>query len=247
MTENTKTLRVTGEGLRWRCPTDGMTFETTAELEPGNEVVAQPTAAEALRFSLNTAAQGQNVYVRGPRGTGRTTMVRRLLDELEPQPLDRPDHCFVNNFAQPDKPRLISLAAGEGRQFRRAITQLATAIGEDLPQALEAEDLAAERLVVEERVRSEIEKLTDPLQAELRKNGLALANVEQGKSTQTIVVPLVDGEPVPPVQFRQLVKEGKVSDERREQFDAVYPKFRQRLQAVGMDTMRLQREGLQQM
>ncbi|MEL7451116.1 MAG: Lon-like protease helical domain-containing protein, partial [Pseudomonadota bacterium] len=147
MTEKiAKTLSVPPSGLRWQCPTGQFAFSTTAELEPASDVVAQPTAMDALRFSLTTDARGQNVYVRGPRGTGRKTMVRRLLDEVNDTPLERPDHCYVHNFAQPGKPRLISLGAGQGRQFRRAMARLADAIGQDLPKALESEHLAAERM-----------------------------------------------------------------------------------------------------
>ncbi|MEL7451583.1 MAG: AAA family ATPase, partial [Pseudomonadota bacterium] len=97
------------------------------------------------------------------------------------------------------------------------------------------------------RVRDQLEALTSPLEAELRKNGLQLTTIEQGEVKQTTVFPLVDGEPVSPVQFRQLVKEGRVSEERVKQFDEAYPKYRRRLQAVGVESMQLQRDGLQQM
>ena len=75
--DSTNPHELTPEQLRWKCNLDIIPFETTAEVDPAHGVVGQPTALEALKFGLQCLARGQNVYVRGARGTGRMRMVRR--------------------------------------------------------------------------------------------------------------------------------------------------------------------------
>ena len=73
---------LTTEQLRWRCDPSRLDFETTADVEPLAGVVGQDTAIEALRFGLATGAPGQNIFVRGLSGTGRMTLLKRLMEEL---------------------------------------------------------------------------------------------------------------------------------------------------------------------
>ncbi|MEM7263672.1 MAG: hypothetical protein AAF488_16915, partial [Planctomycetota bacterium] len=86
------------EELRWVCDPSRFSFATTTEVPPTAGVVGQSSALEALRFGLECDAVGQNIFVRGLRGTGRMTMVRRLLDELRPVCALKYDRCYVHNF-----------------------------------------------------------------------------------------------------------------------------------------------------
>ena len=74
---------------------------------------------------MKCAAPGQNIYVRGLSGTGRTSLVQSVLAELKPPARRRLDRCYVHNFSQPDRPRLITLPAGQGPQLRRQMRQAA--------------------------------------------------------------------------------------------------------------------------
>ena len=57
-------------------------FESTADVEPQKGIIGQADALESLRFGLELFAPGQNVFVRGLSGTGRTSLVRRVLEEI---------------------------------------------------------------------------------------------------------------------------------------------------------------------
>ena len=74
---------------------------------------------EALSFGLESDAPGQNVYLRGLTGTGRMTLVKRLLEAIKPTCSTKFDRCYVHHFAEPHRPRLLSLPPGTGRAFRR--------------------------------------------------------------------------------------------------------------------------------
>jgi len=75
---------IPADRLRWLCDSDALSFESTEEVEPIAGVIGQPLALEALHFGLACDAPGQNVYVRGLQGTGRMSMVKRLLTQMNP-------------------------------------------------------------------------------------------------------------------------------------------------------------------
>ena len=86
---------------------------------------------------LEVEAPGQNVFIRGLTGTGRMTLVRRLLEELKPTCSVKTDRCYVQNFAQPDRPRLISVEAGKARAFRDASHAMMEELRSSIPALFE--------------------------------------------------------------------------------------------------------------
>jgi ABC-type uncharacterized transport system fused permease/ATPase subunit len=67
------------DALRWRVDESTLGFTSTSEIDPAEGIIGQPVAMEALRFGVESNAPGQNIYVRGTNGTGRTSLVRSLL------------------------------------------------------------------------------------------------------------------------------------------------------------------------
>ena len=230
--------------LRWRCDPKQLTFKSTAEVDPAAEVIGQPTAWEALKFGIECHAKGQNVYVRGARGTGRMSMVRQLLQSAESsKPLQ--DHCYVHNFSHPDRPKLISVPAGQARELEKHLQELARFIGEELPKALDAEPLVAQRTAIQEQIQTKAREITSPLETDLRRAGMALVSLQSGQVAQTAIYPLVEGEPMAPEQFHSLAAQGKLPQARVEQFQEAYPEFQKRLHAISREISDAYREGAQ--
>lgn len=220
---------VSPDQLRWRCDEAVFPFETTAEVDPADGIVAQPTAYEALRFGIQCLAPGQNIYVRGARGTGRITMVRQILNELRPQCDSKRDFCYVHNFGRADHPRLIALAPGSAHSFRRSMVSVADFFEEGLTKSLHSEPHLSKRQAVQERVQDQIRKATQPLEDEIAANGMALVSVQRGPSSQTIIMPVVDGESVPPEQLKLLIGQGKADESQLVDFEKALPKYQKKL------------------
>jgi predicted ATP-dependent protease len=187
---------------------------------------------EALRFGIECGAPGQNVFVRGLTGTGRMTLVKRLLAELQPSCSSKRDRCYVHNFAAPDRPRLISLQPGHARAFRRRVQEMAEFIRDDLTGALGADPLKARREALERREKEAIEGLTEPFERDLKDAGLALVSVQMGPFAQTAIFPVLEGKPVPPEEFERLREQGRISEERHERFLESVESFQKRLEEV---------------
>ena len=83
MTERAlKSLRVPVKQLRRECNPAVFKFRTTAELAPIEGTVGQDRAVTAMDFGLTIEADGYNLYVAGPTGTGRTTELRTQLAKV---------------------------------------------------------------------------------------------------------------------------------------------------------------------
>ncbi|MCA9652952.1 MAG: AAA family ATPase [Myxococcales bacterium] len=239
--------------LRWRCDPASLSFSSTAEVEPIPGIVGQDQAIDALRFGVEIHAKGQNVYVRGLQGTGRLTMVRRLLEEIRPQSPDAPDHLYVHDFERPDRPMLITVERGRGELLCEKLGELRRFVVGELGEAMGGEPLLSRKRELERESMRDIEALTDPLEAELRDKGLALLIGQAGGVARPVIMPLVEGQPVPPERFGALIREGKLttealeelgeaSDAAREQVDATFRKVGERQRRLREQLRDLARE-----
>ncbi|MFO0702236.1 MAG: Lon-like protease helical domain-containing protein, partial [Nitrospira sp.] len=87
-------------------------FEDTSELEPLTEIIGQERAVEALEFGLNMKSPGFNLYVSGPVGTGKATVIRQMVKRMAVGAPAPSDWCYVNNFQDPSRPTCLALPAG---------------------------------------------------------------------------------------------------------------------------------------
>lgn len=234
-------------GLRWKCDLDSLPFETTAEIDPCEGILGQPTAYQALKFGIECMAPGQNVYVRGQRGTGRMTMVRTLLNELTPTCETKRDFCYVHNFTRPDHPRLITLPAGSAGKFRRQMLRVADFVQEGITKSLESEPHVSNRQAIQDKLQSQIEAVTQGLEKDIEANGMRLVSVQKGPASQTLILPVVNGEPVPPEQLKLLISQGQVPAEQLQAYEALLPKYRKQLQETSRNVNQLIREAQEQL
>jgi len=75
----------------------------------------------------------------GSAGLGKHTLLKRFLDKASAEQSPADDWCYVFNFYDPQKPKAISLPAGQGRQFRDDMRQLVQDLQTAIPNAFESE------------------------------------------------------------------------------------------------------------
>ncbi|MFN0058159.1 MAG: Lon protease family protein [Planctomycetota bacterium] len=232
MIEPRRFTPLSSAALRWRCDPKRLGCESTAEVPPLSGIVGQATALEALRFGIECTAPGQNVFVRGLSGAGRITLVRHMLDELRPLCPTKLDRCFVHNFKEPDRPRLISLPPGAGRDLRRRLRDFARFIRNSLKDCLASGPSRARRDALEAEARAQVTQVSAPLNAALAEAGLALVTVVTGPVSQTAIFPLYSGQPVPGEEFQRLAAQGKVTADEVQAFKTNVQRFEKQLETV---------------
>ena len=103
-------------------------FKTTEDISPLIAVIGQDRAVRAIDFGLAIEDPSYNIFVTGFRGTGRTTIVRDLLDKIAASRSKPDDWIYVHNFENPDEPRAISLPSKKAKslitKFDRLINKI---------------------------------------------------------------------------------------------------------------------------
>ena len=61
-------------------------FQTTAELQGLSELIGQVRAMDAVRFGAGIHREGYNIYVLGPAGMGKRSMVQQFLSQQADKP-----------------------------------------------------------------------------------------------------------------------------------------------------------------
>ncbi|MEK9138362.1 MAG: Lon-like protease helical domain-containing protein, partial [Bacteroidota bacterium] len=126
------------EKLRWRCTTRDLGVQSMDEVRPSTEIIGQDRALRALRVGLEMMHYGYNVFVTGSTGTGRTTTIKRLLQEYEKQRAQLTDKCYVHNFHDADSPLMITLPAGQGLAFKKDMGWLVNELLKGIPSLFES-------------------------------------------------------------------------------------------------------------
>ena len=142
------------DALCQRCDSDRFPFTTTATLEQLPGIIGQARAVKAIRFGIGIRNPGYNIYAQGPSGVGKNAAVQSLL-EMQPQAdCELSDWCYVNNFKQPSRPKLLKLPSGCGSKLRDDMLRLV----EELRAAIPAAFQHNEYLIPLRRIEDEFEK-----------------------------------------------------------------------------------------
>ena len=191
--------------LRWRCPLDYFSFLTTDQLPECSEVLGQERALEAVRFGIRIRDDRYNIYVLGPPGLGKRTVVRQLLEPQAVEDCPPPDWCYLNNFDESERPRMLSLPPGRGRALREDMSRWIDDLNTTIPATL-ASDAHRHRI---QEVESEIDQRHQKEFQELTKRALQ----QQLQLLRTpggfMLAPLRDGVVVSPEEFEKLPAEDK--------------------------------------
>lgn len=217
--------------LGWSCPDEWLPFQTSDEVAGEGGDVGQPGAIAALRLGVRIRARGYNIYVAGAPGTGRTSVVRRVLEQEFGGAPPPDDLCYVQNLEDPKAPRLIRLPAGKGRILKERLAGATEQFRQGLAalRASGAHRRRRERVAKPFRVRQS--QLVAEFQEEVRQHGFGLVEVNLGPFRRHDLVPLFEGRPVPFEEWEGLVREGKAKEEDLERFRKTYPELAARLSA----------------
>ena len=178
---------------------------------PGR-VIGQPRAIEALKLAVAIRAKGYNVFVAGLSGTGKRSTVMRFLKEQPFDPSRLRDMVAVNNFSQPDRPRILYFSPGDGRRFRRRIADTVNALQEQLPTTMDQGTFREQRdAIMMDTERREADALNE-FESRLNQEGFTIVQVGEAGDQRSDLSVLVDDQPVAMDEFDTLVQEGRYSE-----------------------------------
>jgi lon-related putative ATP-dependent protease len=185
-----------------RCDPNTLPGDSTDDLEDLPGLIGQERAIDAVAFGIGLRRQGYNLFALGVSGTGKHSVIADYLRREAGRQRTPDDWCYVNNFADPQRPKALRLPAGRAGPLRDAMRRLVVELTAVLPATFENEDYRARREVINEQFKQQSEQAFNELQERAKAKNIALIRTPLGLA----LAPLRNGEVLRPEEFEKLAE-----------------------------------------
>ncbi|MCX7785162.1 MAG: AAA family ATPase [candidate division WOR-3 bacterium] len=228
------------EKLRLVCDPNKFPFETTDEVGICNDIIGQDRAVKALKLGIEIPSAGYHIFVTGLVGTGRTTAVKYLLDTAEKSKKIPDDILYVNNFADPDNPKLIRLPAGMGDKFAYAMEELIENLKKNIPMVLESDTYQLRRNKLIEHFKAKSSTLALEFEKKLQAENFGI--VQLLPIAQPELVYIYENQQLNFEGVANLYAEQKITREQFQEIQKKFDKFSQELNEIFQKIKAIEKE-----
>ena len=186
--------------LKMVCNSNMFHFETTQELEPINDGIGQERGIKALEFGVNVDVKGNNIYIEGPSGVGKTMYARNYLNKIALKKKVPCDWCYIYNFENPNEPIAVSLPAGQGKEFKESMDGFIKEVKKDIKKTFNAEDFEKEKALIKKEFEEKRENVMAKLNEDSLKHGFQVKSAQNG----IYMMPVVEGKVIQEEEFDKL-------------------------------------------
>lgn len=195
------------KSLKMICDPEVFHFETTGELEPINDGIGQERGIKAFEFGINVDVKGNNIYIEGPSGVGKTMYAKNSLDKIAIKKKVPNDWCYIYNFQNPNEPIAVSLPAGQGKEFQDNMEGFIKEVKKDIKKTFNADDFEKEKALIKKEFEEKREVVMTKLNEDSMKHGFQVKSAQNG----IYMMPVIDGKIVQEEEFEKL--EDKIKQE----------------------------------
>lgn len=188
-----------------KCEPSKFDFNSTADLEERLSALGQDRAISAVELGINIKSKGYNLFCFGPEGTGKMSLVKRILEKeatLRPTP---EDWVYVYNFEEPHKPIAINFAAGDAPEFAKDIDRLMEELQMSIPSIMDSDEYKAAIEIIRQKYKGKKDDYIKLLQKKAIGKSVSLLHMPVG----LVVAPVKNGEVLSPEAFDELSDEDK--------------------------------------
>jgi ATP-dependent Lon protease len=228
--------------LRWYCDLGKADFSSTDDLDPCNKILGQERALKALDLGLDMEYLGYNLFITGKSGTGRSTTIKKLLQDRKRENIIFDDKCYVHNFKDPDMPRAISLPAGKGNQFKKDMANLVNTLKKHIPSLLESDKYQKSKDAITENFKKKQHELVKQFEDKVKSENFTVVQVQIGPYTKPDILPIIDKKPVNLDKLESMVEEGKFSTEEFEKIKQKHQEFTREINQISKKINNLQKD-----
>ncbi|WP_034328382.1 Lon protease family protein [Alkaliphilus transvaalensis] len=158
-------LELSYQQLKKICDIKDFDFVTTDEVPIIEGMMGQKRAEEAMQFGLGIEHNSYHMYISGPKGTGRTSYAKSLIQKLAKEKPVPDDWCYVYSFQQPDKAIALNLPAGRGKVFQKDMEEMVEDVIIQVSKAFNSEDYDRQRNEISRIYQDEKNRLLNYLTA----------------------------------------------------------------------------------
>ena len=161
-------------------------FDDTSEIkETSYGWIGQQRAEKAARFGLSLERPDYHLFVLGEAGSGRSSLMFRLMQEVAAARPAASDLVYLQNFEHPERPLALRLQTGQAVALRKALEDFSERIARDLPRKLEEESVRLDSERVRKSHRQPVEQAYADLVAFAASRHFALRR-EEGRLVFTL-------------------------------------------------------------
>lgn len=211
MIENYETLKLTAQQLKRTVDPAGFDFETTAELPNLKGIVGQKRGHSVINFGLHVDKVGYNIYIAGLPGTGKNTFANSLVRQFAEDEVELFDWCYVYNFEDAYKPRVLKLPVGFGKRLKQDMEDFVNNLKMDIPRAFNEEAYQEEKKEILQDLQDKTNEIFQELNAIATEAGFVIRQSGSGFLT----IPLVNGKPITEEEYQELDEEVLLEIEER--------------------------------
>ena len=180
------------------------TFESTEDVKKLTNIIGQQRARSVMKFGLHVNKPGYNLYVSGVEGTGKTAFVKTVVDDFSDREATLFDWCYVNNFEDGYKPKVLKLPVGLGKKLQKSMESLVTDLKVDIPNRFKEENQQKSRSSI-------IKNYKEKIDAVYLQTGETAANIGfllKQTDTAVLTIPMGEnGEPISEEAYKALTEE----------------------------------------
>ena len=192
------------EKLRRKCQDAELAFCTTsADVPPLDDFIGQQRAVSAMQFGLSMKAQGYNIFVVGPPGTGKTTYTQTVVCQTAFKQETPSDWCLLHNFNNADEPLAISIPPGTAIQFQKDMNELINEIRTSVPKLLQSKEYESRKKLLMDGIQHQLDSFVAQLKEDAAKSGFVLKSSQEG----IFFIPEKDGQPLDQESYLALPEE----------------------------------------
>ncbi len=201
------------EKYRKYCDPKSLGFISSEEIVVTQTIIGQERAVRALHFGMGIKEKGFNIYVSGQPGTGRTTAIKRFLEEIANLEAVPSDWCYVNNFRDNYHPKVLQLPAGKAEEFQNDMNSLISGIKHELLQLFESEEFANRIDQLASGFQNQKEAILNQLNQHAQQEGFAIQPTSMGLA----IIPIENGKPFSEEKLKELTTNEKENLQEKQQ------------------------------
>ncbi|MFH2040628.1 MAG: AAA family ATPase [Chloroflexota bacterium] len=195
------------------CDPKSLGFISSEEIVVTQTIIGQERAVRALRFGMGIKEKGFNIYVSGQPGTGRTTAIKRFLEEIANLESVPSDWCYVNNFRDNYHPKVLQLPAGKAEEFGNDMNSLIAEIKHELQHLFESEEYANRIDQLVSGFQNQKEVILTQLNQHAQQEGFAIRPTSMG----LVIIPIEKGKPLSEEKLLALSSSEKEALQKKQQ------------------------------
>ncbi len=237
-----KSARLRPEELRFQFDSALVPWAHTQEVPACSDIIGQERAIRAIRLGLELKSAGYNIFVTGLSGTGKTTTIKSLLEEIDHSGRIPDDLCYVHNFKHPDNPKILSLPPGSGKLLQKDMGRLVDFARVHVPEILESDAFKNkwEQLVEEARLRER--ELIRNFEQRVKERNFSLVQAQYGTIQRTELVPVIAGNAKNLEELEELVDKKQFPTEELERIKGVHRELSSEMAEVTKQLKELQKQ-----